>query len=69
MVISILTVLNPDAVEGLPDLTTQVEYLASAVEGALSQELEPELIFCLAMTLPGEQCVPWWICLIASWIS
>lgn len=45
MVISILTVLNPDAVEGLPDLTTQVEYLASAVEGALSQELEPELNF------------------------
>lgn len=43
-----LTVLNPDDVEGIyryPDMTTQVEYLATAVEGALSQELEPELNF------------------------
>jgi hypothetical protein len=43
-----LTVLNPDAVEGIyryPDMTTQVEYLATAIEGALSQELEPELNF------------------------
>lgn len=43
-----LTVLNPDEVEGIyryPDMTTQVEYLATAVEGALSQELEPELNF------------------------
>jgi hypothetical protein len=43
-----LTVLNPDEVEAIyryPDMTTQVEYLATAVEGALSQELEPELNF------------------------
>ncbi len=43
-----LTVLNPDEVEGIyryPDMTPQVEYLATAVEGALSQELEPELNF------------------------
>lgn len=43
-----LTVLNPDAVESIyqyPDMTTQVEYLTTAVEGALSQELEPELNF------------------------
>ena len=43
-----LTALNPDEVEGIyryPDMTTQVEYLATAVEGALSQELEPELNF------------------------
>lgn len=43
-----LTVLNPDAVEGIyryPDMTPQVEYLTTAVEGALSQELEPELNF------------------------
>lgn len=43
-----LTVLNPDDVEGIyryPDMTTQVEYLTTAVEGALSQELEPELNF------------------------
>lgn len=43
-----LTVLNPDAVEGIyryPDMTPQVEYLATAIEGALSQELEPELNF------------------------
>jgi hypothetical protein len=43
-----LTVLNPDEVDGIyryPDMTTQVEYLATAVEGALSQELEPELNF------------------------
>ena len=43
-----LMVLNPDAVESCyqyPDLTAQVDYLASAVEGALSQELEPELNF------------------------
>ena len=43
-----LTVLNPDDVESIyryPDMTTQVEYLATAVEGALSQELEQELNF------------------------
>jgi len=43
-----LIVLNPDDIEGIyryPDMTTQVEYLATAVEGALSQELEPELNF------------------------
>lgn len=43
-----LTVLNPDAVENIyryPDMTPQVEYLTTAVEGALSQELEPELNF------------------------
>lgn len=43
-----LTVLNPDEIEGVyryPDMTPQVEYLATAVEGALSQELEPELDF------------------------
>ena len=43
-----LTVLNPDAVECIyqySDMTTQVEYRTTAVEGALSQELEPELNF------------------------
>lgn len=43
-----LSVLNPDEVEGIyryPDMTPQVEYLATAVEGALAQELEPELNF------------------------
>lgn len=43
-----LTVLNPYEVEAVyryPDMTAQVEYLATAVEGALSQELEPELNF------------------------
>ena len=43
-----LTVLNPEEVEAIyryPDMTPQVEYLATAVEGALSHELEPELNF------------------------
>jgi len=43
-----LQVLNPDEVEldyRFPDMTAQVEYLATAIEGALTQELEPELIF------------------------
>jgi hypothetical protein len=45
-----LTILNPAEVEGsyrYPDMTSQVEYLLTAVEGALSQELEPELNYLL----------------------
>ncbi len=41
-----LTVTNPSAIElfyRYPDMTVQVEYLARAIEGALSDELIPEL--------------------------
>jgi hypothetical protein len=43
-----LTVLNPNEVESAyryPDMTAQVEYLATAIEGAVSEELVPELKF------------------------
>jgi len=43
-----LMLLNPDAVEAkyrYPDLTPQVEYLGQAIDGALTEELVPELNF------------------------
>ena len=43
-----LTIANPSVIElfyRYPDMTVQVEYLARAIEGALSDELIPELNF------------------------